>query len=514
MPSTTLPPPLGGWNTFDGLVGMDPQYAPVLDNMLPEQGRLRVRPGYRVWASGLPGRVDGLLSYRSGTTSYLFASSGAGIYDVTGAGPVGAAVVSGLTDARWDGLNVAAAGGSFLLAFNGVDAERVFNGSGWGPWTATGLPGPANSEGIARVGWATVFKGQLFAGRRDRLSFFYSVPGAIGGAFTEFPLQSIAKRGGGIAGALGWTLDSGTGPDDLLALVTTEGEVVVYRGTNPSSADSWALVGVFSLPRPVGSRFLRPFGGTVLVLTEGGVFSLAAVVEGTDEAALASKAFTRAIEPTFLQLARGRGAVPGWDMVSITALGLWLVNLPLGSGDAQQIVFRAANGAAARMTGLAAACWLTAGSQVFFGHASAGKVLVWGDDVSDDGAAIRAECVQAFSEFGTPGVLKRFTLLQPLLGDADNAAVRAEMALDWRVPPPDADAGVAPMPAPAAALVWDVGLWDVGAWAGGDGEVTRAWRAARGIGPSGAVRLRTSSAGSRPEWLGTGIVWDRGGPLR
>ena len=61
-----LPPPLGGWNTSDALAVMGAEFAPTLDNLIPEQGRLRVRPGWRTWATELPGRVDGLLDWRSG----------------------------------------------------------------------------------------------------------------------------------------------------------------------------------------------------------------------------------------------------------------------------------------------------------------------------------------------------------------------------------------------------------------------------------------------------------------
>lgn len=509
MPSANLGPPLGGWNTFDAMVGMKLDFAPVLDNLLPDQGRLRMRPGYRNWSTGLPGRVGGLMAYRSAGVGLMFAASGTGIYDVSASGAVGSAVVTGLTSAAVDGLTVAAAGGTFLLIYNGVDQEKTFNGTTWANWTATGIS--------MRIGWATTFKSQVFCGRRDKLSFWYGAAAAIGGAYNEFPLQGVAKKGGGIAGAIDWTLDSGQGPDDRMAFVTTEGEVIVYSGLNPASSSTWSLVGVFSLPRPLGGRFLKPFGGDVLVLTEGGVFPLSAVVAGIDEGALASKAYTQRIEPTFLNLARARSTLAGWEVTPLPSYGLWLVNVPWTSSNAQQVMFRAANGAMARSTGLAAACWLETGGRAFFGHASEGKVLVWGEDTSDAGMAIQGECVQAFSDFEAAGLLKRFTLMQPIVAGAAGASIRAEMAIDWLVPPPEADVGGSTYVPPALGsevAIWGVAHWGSSMWGGGLSLVSRAWQSARGIGQSGAVRLRVTSGYERPEWLGTAVVYERGGPLR
>lgn len=509
-----LPPPLGGWNTSDALAVMGAEFAPTLDNLIPEQGRLRVRPGWRTWATGLPGRVDGLLDWRSGGRRRLFAAAGAGMFEVTGPGAVGAAAVDGATSARWDGLMVNAVGGDFLFACNGADTPRTFDGTSWAAWTGTGVPTPS---------WSCTLKGRLYVGRPDRLSFWYGIPGGIGGAFTEYPLQGVARRGGGIAGMATWTRDGGRGSDDAAALITTEGEVLVYEGLDPGDASSWSLTGSYQLPRPLGvnvggasGRFLREFGGDVLALTEGGVFALGALVSGADQAGLGAVAYTRRIEPSFLELARGRGGQAGWELAPLPSHGLWLVNVPWGAGDAQQVAFSARSGAACRFAGVPAASWAEAGGRTYFGHAREGKVCLWGEDEADDGHAISAECVGAFGTFGGGG-LKRFTLAQPVLSDAADATVRLDVVLDWQVPTPEVAARGPAAPPPAAAVDgagrWDAGVWDEASWAG-EGEVSRAWRAVRGIGQAGAVRLRIAANGSRPGWLGTGLVWERGGAVR
>lgn len=490
-------------------MAMRPANAVTLDNWLPTEGSLAVRPGWRNWATGLPGRVGGLMNFHDGTRSLVFAASGTGIYDVTGAGAVGAPVVTGFGAVGAQGLQVAAGGGNFLLAFNGRDAEHVFNGTAWAAWAVTSAPHPS---------WACNFKTRVICGRADTLSFWYGPPASIGGAFTEFPLQGVCGGGGGVAGGIAWTLDGGNGPDDYLALVTSQGELVVFKGTDPSITTAWGLVGKWNIPRPVGLRFLRPFGGDVLILTEGGIFPISVVAtSGVDAAIMPVKAYTQAIEPTYLELVRERGGQDGWDLCSMPHRGVWVLNVPWGTGDAQQVAFRATTGACGRWIGIPASCWLSTSGGDFVGHAGAGRVLRWGDDTADDGNSISAECVQAFSQFGAPAALKAFRLAMPVMADA-GPAVKLEMALDWVVPPAEAVArgpGAPPIggDASVAGMRWDQGLWDQGLWAGA-GQPVRAWRAVRGIAQAGAIRLRVQASEASPQWFGSHIIFETGGHLR
>ena len=55
----------------------------------------------------------------------------------------GSPAVSGLTNAKWQSINITTAGGSFLLMVNGADKMRIYNGTTWdsdggGTYTVTG----------------------------------------------------------------------------------------------------------------------------------------------------------------------------------------------------------------------------------------------------------------------------------------------------------------------------------------------------------------------------------------
>jgi hypothetical protein len=175
----------------------------------------------------------------------------------------GSPVTTGITSIGAQGLQVAAGGGNFLLVFNGTSAEQQFDGTAWAPWTGTGTP---------RLTWANQFKTRIMCGRSDVLSFWYGPPCQHRRRVHRVPAPGRVQPRRRRRGWHSWTLDGGNGPDDYFVCITTEGEMVVFKGTDPSSTTAWGLVGKWNLPRPIGNRFLRPFGGDVLVLTEGGIY--------------------------------------------------------------------------------------------------------------------------------------------------------------------------------------------------------------------------------------------------
>lgn len=514
MPQGFLPPLTLGWNTRDPLSSMRPGFGPIFDNFVVENGVARVRPGWRAWSTGLPGRVDGLLPW-AGASRLLFASSGAGIYEVTGGGAVGAAVVSGLTQARWSSIQFSATGGNFLFAFNGTDTPRTYNGTTWATWTGTGVTG-----GVA---WAGASQGRLYVGNPDRLSFFYGGAGAIGGAFTEFPLQGVAQRGGGVAAMTTLSGDGGSGPQTLTVFLTTEDEAIVYAGNDPSAASTWALVGRWRIPRLIGGphRCVVPYGGDALAITIGGLLPLGALRGGADvQTTLDTAAFTRRIAPAWRQIVVDRANLSGWNVTPLPSLGLVVVNAPWSATAAQQIVI-SEDGAVSRWVGLPAAVWAEFNGRMWFGDIATGRVALFGEDSSDNGAGVRSEALTGFSALGAPGRMKHGKLVQAVLSDAAAVQMNTKIVADWGVPIPQADAlgagaaapGIPPFAGAGGALVWDTSLWDGAVWAGESG-VTRAWRTASAEGHAMAIRLQMVSGYSRPRWLGTNIVYEAGGPVR
>jgi hypothetical protein len=89
----------------------------------------------------------------------------------------------------------------------------------------------------------TLFKNRMWFIQKDTLKAWYLPTSSIGGAAQVLDLSAVARLGGTLVSMAAWTIDAGYGVDDNLVFITDQGEVIVYRGTDPASASTWALIG-------------------------------------------------------------------------------------------------------------------------------------------------------------------------------------------------------------------------------------------------------------------------------
>lgn len=102
----SLPAPIGGWNVRDSIANMDTLDAVQLTNLFPTVNNVVLRGGYTRYSTGITGQVQTLMGYSSGVTNKLFAIANTSIYDCTAGGAVGAAVKTGLSNAKWEYTNI------------------------------------------------------------------------------------------------------------------------------------------------------------------------------------------------------------------------------------------------------------------------------------------------------------------------------------------------------------------------------------------------------------------------
>lgn len=127
----SIPPPVGGLNTIDAVANMAPTDAVILDNYFPSTADVKLRNGYVNWATAISGNVETLAPYTAGTTKKLFGVAAGSIYDVTAKAAVGAPLVSGLANSRWQWVDFSNAGNTFLVMVNGVDSPQIYDGTTW-----------------------------------------------------------------------------------------------------------------------------------------------------------------------------------------------------------------------------------------------------------------------------------------------------------------------------------------------------------------------------------------------
>ena len=95
-------------------------------------------------------------------------------------------------------------------------------------------------------------------------------------------MQGIFKKGGYLIAMGDWAIDSTSGIYNGFCFITSEGEVAMYDGTDPSA---WSLKGVYSISRPLGPRCTMKAGGDLMVATEDGIVPMSKV-EALDQVAL------------------------------------------------------------------------------------------------------------------------------------------------------------------------------------------------------------------------------------
>lgn len=499
--SATIPAPVEGWDTREALADMPPKRAVILDNWFPQTDKVSIRPGYASHATGLGAAVESLMEYvpRNGTAK-LFAAAGSNIYDVTAAGAVGAAAVSGLSNARWQYVNFGTAGGQFLRCVNGVDTPRIYDGSSW---ATTAITGPTATNLI----WINAHQRRLWVGEKDSLSAWYLPVNTISGAATEFPLYGVAKRGGYIMTMATWTRDAGDGLDDIAVFITSEGEAIVYQGTDPSVAADWSLIGVFFIGKPIGRRCAIKAGGDCILLTDEGAVPLSSILS-VDKSQAEKVALTQQINKAFNDYVRDYGTQYGWQPFIYPRRTMLLLNVPISTTAAYQIAFNTITKAPCRFTGIPAITWSLSGNDAYFGS-SDGVVYKFDDSATaDNGSNITTDALQAFNYFGKPGMSKAFKLVRPTFEADGTPQIALELNTDFRVYPPES----VPTSLATSGGIWDTAEWDVDIW-GGAADIYDGWIGVRGYGRAASVRMQTASSTLSAGWIATDFIFIPGGQL-
>lgn len=497
----SFPAPIGGWNARDAIADMDPKDALVLDNWFPLAAEVMTRKGYTQYATGLGTQVETILSYSAPSGSEkMFAAAGSNIYEITNGGAVGAAAVTGLTSARWEYVNITVAGGSYLYAVNASDTGRLYDGSSWSTPSLTGI----SSDTIAFV---ALHKRRLWFVKEGTLQAWYLPVDVVAGTVAQFDLQTIARRGGYLMAMGTWTLDAGYGVDDHAVFITSEGEVAVYRGTDPDDAATWALVGVWEMGAPIGRRCFRKYGGDLLVICQDGVLPLS-------KALISSRVTQRTALTDKIMQAMSDAAVAyngnfGWQLLHYPRANMLLLNVPVSAGSQVQFAMNTITGSWCRFTGIYANCWELFQDEPYFGgDGFVGRF--WNTFYDVTSTSIQADAQGAFNYLGDRGSNKRVSMVRPILSSDGSPTLTMALRMDYdQELQPTASLSVTPLTGGGA---WDSGVWDSSLW-GGDLTVLRAWQSQFGVGRCVSPVLRSVSGGIETRWQAIEYVFEPGGMI-
>ena len=498
--SKSLPPPVKGWDTRESLADMPEDHAVIMDNWFPGTDKVTMRRGNSAHATGMAGNVETLIEYIPLTGSgALFAANAGNIYDVSSAGAVGAAVVAGLSNNRWQYVNIGNAAGQYVRCFNGADTPLLYDGA---TWETTAITGPT----AANLIWCNLHQRRLWFGESDSLDAHYLAVNAVSGAATKFALGGVATKGGFIMGMGTWTRDSGSGMDDVACFYTSEGEVVVYQGTDPASVDTWSLLGVFSIGKPIGRRCMVKGGSDLILVTQDGFVPLSGILT-MDRSQTRLVALSDQISKAVNDAVRLYKSNFGWQPILYPRATMLVFNIPISASESHQYVFNTITGAPARFKGVNSLCYGLLNDNLYWGGID-GTVNQADDGTSDLGSEIESDVMQAFSYFGTPGRNKLFKMAEPIFESNGDPNAALDMNVDFQTRQPTGVASASTI----TSGIWGVSKWGVGLW-GTLKQIFRGWRGIRGSGRAGALRIRINTATVTPSWLSTNFTFILGGQV-
>jgi hypothetical protein len=477
--STTVPAPVAGWDAKNPLASMPPLAAVQLKNWFPQPGWVEVRRGFKVHSSSIGNEVETLATWHGPAASAMFAAAGGSIWSVTANAAATESYAASATNDRWQWCQHTTSAGSFLVMVNGADAPIHYNGSVWAEPTITGITA---SDAVGVIS----HKKRLWFVLTGTTKGAYLGTEAVAGAASEFQFGSLFTRGGYLMALATWTRDGGSGADDYLVAVSSRGQVAVYQGTDPSSASTWSLVGVFDVPSPIGRRCFTRYGADLLLITLEGVFPLSQLLS-VDQSQASRVAITDNIAPKFNDAARSYGSNFGWEVCTYAKGTRLIVNVPTSElSAAMQYVMNTITGGWCEFDSHNANCWVVYNDNLYFG----GNGVVYQADTgsADVDAPITAIGQAAYNAFGGANT-KRFSMIRPLV--TVSATNRPSVGISTDFIETQAMSSIAPATG-ASAAAWDSAIWDSSEWSGTDQEVND-WANAVGLGTFGSVKFQAQT---------------------
>ncbi|WP_420959364.1 hypothetical protein [Brucella sp. IR073] len=492
-----FPAPRRGLIQNDSLAVPQGEGAEVMDNWFPTERGARMRRGTAKRAYVGPEDIRTFMAYETGSAKRLFAATPTAIFDVTiPSEPITqrSPVFSGLSGGKWSSAIFSNSAGSVsLIAVNGADPMKRFDGSKWSDITDKTTPGITGIN-TAKLSAVWSFQNRLFFVEGDSMSAWYLPTLSYGGQAKELPMGSTFTKGGVLLFGGTWSTDSGSGMDDMCVFVTDMGEVAVFQGSNPDTIDTWSKVGTYVIGKPLGKNAFFKTGGDIAIITDDGIVSMSQIMQ-KDRAGLQSVAITFPIESLWRETVFSR-AYSGYDFCAVVwpTESLLFVVVPAFAGNTQfSLVANAKTGAWCRYTGWDARCAIVFDDKLYFGT-SDGYVIQGETGGSECGEPYSAVLLPRFDDMASPA--QKIALHARCLARTNNKFEPVLFAnSDYQVEIP----GTGISYGDANGNVWGGAIWGESTW--GDAESRKflsEWQSVAAVGTALTAGVAISSGRISP----------------
>jgi hypothetical protein len=292
--------------------------------------------------------------------------------------------------------------------------------------------------------------------------------------------------------------------DDYLVFITSNGETLVWRLTDPTTPTGISLIGIYQLGAPIGKRCWVKYGGDLLIITQDGVVPMSGALQSSRLDPRVS--ITNKIQYAMSQAISSYSTNFGWDMLYFPKENQLILNVPIEQGEKQQqYVMNNITKSWCNFTGWDANCWALYQDDPYFG--GDGYVgLAW-NGLTDNSEDITSFALQSFQTYGQANQ-KQCQMIRYHLFIDGLLSVYGNVNVDYSL----ADTSAALNITPANIAYWDLAFWDDAVW--GDNLMPSAnWQGVTQIGYSFAPLLKTASQDVQVQWVAADLVFTDGGTL-
>lgn len=536
-----FPASVKGLDTSTPLMAQDPETALLLDNVFVRRYGSELRPGSTRHVTNLgglatPQEVVSLMAYQPprgpGSTFLpkLFAACTDGnIYDVTSnqneafVPPVSVSIPGQLQPGQFSWTNFSTAATNFLCICAVGGGYWTYDHTGG--WVKRAIfvnpPGGGAAIDISNeMDFVMSWKNRLWFIRNNTSDAYYLAVNAIQALAPspagEFDFGPLLVHGGELKAMASWTVDGGDGIDDRLVLVGGGGDVLIYDGTDPTSAATFRIIGRWFVGKPpFGRRFLSKYAGDLAMVTEKGIEYMSRILQAKgeldpetqpkDTARIFNEVIGRDVRNTRLQRFWRYIALPSEEAVILITPH----NKPKSG---YQYVFNELSQAWSRHVGMGMSCAEEFDGELYYGTLE-GTVIKAFNGTTDDqlsdgtpGRTVVADLQTAYvAPEDDPMSLKTPQLVMPMFTGNTPPVVKLQINTEWNFKPVP---GSPPYVDKDTAL-WDQAKWDQAVWGGKDNTYL-AWVGVEGLGTHASLRM--SFIGSpRTVFTGWKYVYTSGG---
>ncbi|MBQ7284862.1 MAG: hypothetical protein IJW72_01230 [Alphaproteobacteria bacterium] len=500
----TLSAPIGGLNVRDSLDTMPETDAIVMDNYLPQDTKIILRKGYVPYVK-LGEKIETLLTYNSAEKKYFLACGGGKIWDISSSVEV-TQLKDKLSISDWQYCQFK----DRLIMVNGADKPQVFYIKDNEPVVEDA---EFEGEGLLTnklINVATIKQRLFFVEKGSLKAWYGDEVGNIQGTLIKFDLSTIMRQGGYLMSICSWTQDGGHGIDDLTAFISSEGEVAIYSGSDPSNIDDWNLRGVYRMSKPVGYHCAMQYQGDIVIISEDGYIPLSKALS-LDKANASQIAFSDKIRGLVLNRTLHGKYKRGWQSIIYGRMGYALFNVPVAEQYEQHVV-NVNSGAWCRFTNIRSHCWGLFQDRLYFG--SDKSVFLFDEGYSDNTIPICGVVEQAYSNLGSAN-LKKIQLINPRTKASTRFALVVYTNMDFE----ERNLAYAENINHATLSKWNHLKWSslknpIGTkWATLKGKIQSQWIANSATGFKASVVFKTKTRGNLIEWYDTGFRYEQGNSI-